>query len=113
MGNNSVLFMLNDQLGDISLHPREFATALIGAVNASGGEKGSTSLGGRFHQFAIPYCAHVDSVGLIAAGGNYAELIMSVHQIAINDHHKEEGHVRLLQQLADKLGYTVKKKRKR
>ena len=113
MGYNSILFIPNDQLSSVDRNPDGFAYALSSAINRSCVEPGTTDLEREFNQFTIPYCAHADSVGLIAAGGNYAELILQVHQGWNHDHHTEEGQVRLLQQLADKLGYTVNKKRKK
>ena len=112
MGYNSLLFIPNDNLDEAHREPERFADALLGAINMSCVEPGPQSLGGRFSDFTIPYCAHADSLGLVAVGGNYAVKVMQTHQGYKHRHCTEEGDVELLKVLAAKLGYSVRKKTK-
>lgn len=112
MGYNSILFIPNDQVDLASREPQKFTDRLIGAINMSCVNPGPQSLEGQFYDFTIPYCAHADNVGLVAVGGNFAENVLQTHQGHSHTHHTEEGQIELLKRWADKLGYTVRKKRK-
>jgi hypothetical protein len=52
-------------------------------------------------------------VGIVAAGGNFAEPLLEVYQGYSHSHHTEEGQLLLLKAWADKLGYSVRKKAKK
>ena len=110
MGYNSLLFIPNDQVDEAHRDPERFADLLLRAINMSCVEPGPQSLGGRFSDFTIPYCAHADDVGLVAVGGNFAEKIMQTNQGHSHTHHTREGQVELLKHLAKRLGFTVKRK---
>lgn len=111
MGFNSILYIPNDQLDEINRDPEHFARELTGAINLSCVEPKPTHLHGRFHDFTIPYCSHADAVGLVAVGGNHATKILHTGGREL-EHHTDGGQIELLRLLADRLGYTVRKKKR-
>ena len=113
MGMNSLLFVPNDNLCLVDKYPEEFAKALSGAINLSCVQPKPTALVGAFGDFSIPYCSHTDNVGIVAVGGNFAEPLLETYKGYSHIHHTKEGQVELLKALAERLGYSVRKKAKK
>jgi hypothetical protein len=98
--------MCNDCLGEAQADPKGFVEKLVGLI--SGAERGEFGFGCCANGFNIIHNAHADATGLIAVGGNHATKLLIERNIP---HHTEEGQVELLKALADKLGYSVRKRK--
>lgn len=114
MGFNSVLFVCNDALGTVDREPEKFAKLVSGKMGQAGmGEEASFGFGNHANGFAIPHIGHADEMAVIAVGGNYATRILRYHAGHRHMHHEDEGQVEILKRLADKLGYSIRKKPKK
>jgi hypothetical protein len=105
MGFNSTVLVLNDRLGEIERNPEEFVKEMLYAIQRSGVDKQEG-----FHpgQTTVMSCAHADTVTILAVGGNCATVMGRVHNGG--HHHTEEDQVKLLRELADKYGFSLRKK---
>ena len=107
MGYNSTLFLCNDALSAITDDPEGFCEKL--RRHCGSGTTGTFGHGHHANGFAVVHVEHADTTALIAAGGNFATKVVSVHNKRLN-HATEDGQVELLKALASKLGYRVVKK---
>lgn len=108
MGFNSVLFVCNDALNTVDNEPEEFAKLI--SRKMGGIDEGEFGFGNHCNGFRIPHIGHADEMAVIAVGGNYATRILRYHAGYSHMHHEEEGQIEILKRLADKLGYSVRKK---
>lgn len=106
MGFNSTVLVLNDRLGEIERNPERFVKEMLAGINRSGypDEQVDVYTG----QTTVMSCAHADTVTILAVGGNCATKLGQFHNGG--HHHTEEEQVELLRQLADKYGFTLRKK---
>lgn len=111
MGYNSVVLVLNDCLGDIE-KDKDFGNKISGAVSALHNNNQIDIHSGCCVNAATAIsCQHADITQIIAVGGNCASVLGNVY--GSRNHHKEEGQIAILKQLADKFGYRLAKKPKK
>ncbi len=104
MGFNTTVLILNDALHDIENDP-EFGKNIAQAIKEMRGTEQKSVMSGHHSSAAtVIECHHASVTELIAVGGNCAEVIVGTHGYA---HQQEEVQLRLLNALADKLGYEV------
>ena len=108
MGYNTVLFFCNDSMNEIKKHPEEFFNEILKGTSHCGTEPYEFGLGCS-NGFAVVSCQHADLTTVIAAGGNYASILGTTWG---SSHHEADSQVRILKELADKLGYRMTKKPK-
>lgn len=106
MGFNSTVLILNDQLGEIEREPARFVKEMLNGIGRSGypDEQVDFNPG----QSTVMSCVHADMVTILAVGGNCATKLGQFYNGGY--HHTEEDQVKLLRQLADKYGFTLRKK---
>ena len=109
MGFNSVLFVCNDALNTIDDEPEEFAKLI--SRKMGGLDTGEFGFGNHVNGFSIPHIGHADEHVLLLVGGNTATKLVSHSRWRLG--HTEESQLALLKLLADKLGYSVRKKPKK
>jgi hypothetical protein len=105
MGFNSTVLVLNDRLGEIEREPEKFVKEMLYAIQRSGMDKQEDFYPG---QSTVMSCAHADTVTILAVGGNCATVMGRVHNGG--HHYTEEEQVDLLRMLADKYGFSLRKK---
>jgi hypothetical protein len=111
MGYNTSVLILNDALGTIADDPL-FGKRLVDAIHAV--QHGETvevpavSTDGRCSCSAATVIEthHADGTSVVAFGGNYGQVITNVY------YSEGELPLRVLKQLADELGYDIKKRKK-
>ena len=112
MGWNTTVLVMNDALGNIEAD-KDFGAKLAQAIYAlSTSDKGidvSAVKGGSIHVNAATVIEqhHAGMTALVAVGGNHATPLL----LSGAPHHTEAGEVRLLNELAAKHGYTLRRKR--
>ena len=113
MGLNTGVLILNDAVNGIENDPIQFATDFMAAFRAFSDHRnpqhfriGSCTNGG-----TIFHMAHADVTSVYAIGGNCTSKLASGYNEG--KHHRDEDKVALLKRIANELGYTVSKKRKR
>ncbi|KKN88763.1 hypothetical protein LCGC14_0243700 [marine sediment metagenome] len=104
MGFNSTVLVLNDRLGEIEREPEKFVEAMLSGIYGFGYEQVNFYPG----QSTVMSCTHADTVTILAVGGNCATKLGQFHNGG--HHHTEEAQVQLLRELADKYGFTLRKK---
>jgi hypothetical protein len=103
MGFNSAVLILNDMLHEIEADPN------IGKIIAAGIRSAGTGIGRDYHPHQIGFVPtqHADTTQIIAVGGNTIRCIGYAHW--------ERGYPdeeTILRHLADRMGYTLRKKAK-
>jgi hypothetical protein len=104
MGFNTSVIIFNDSLHVIE-EDKEFGKTIVEAIrNLHNGKQ--SPINSHFHSagYAIE-THHADQTTLVAFGGNEASVLLNTYA-----DHSEEGQIRLLKELASKLGYNVSKK---
>lgn len=101
MGLNTVILILNDRLDEIVDRPEEFTEKLIQAVRNSDQSK--------IMQVAQVICqSHADYTNVLAVGGNCATVLGCEHNGG--RHNTTEDRERLLEQVADQMGFRLVRK---
>lgn len=109
MGYNSTVIVMNDALGAIKEDPEFGKNLALAIYKVQRGDLVDVPASGEYHH--CPNAAtviethHADGYSVIAAGGNTA-INLGIH-FPYGGDNKE---VNLLKNLADSLGYTVRKK---
>jgi hypothetical protein len=112
MGFNTTVVVMNDALGDIENDP-EFGKRLASAIHSVGSQKVDVSAhhsNGRSisgNAATVIETHHCGDTALVAVGGNHGTVIAWAGDVP---HHKTEGQLKLLQALAEKLGYHLVEK---
>ena len=106
MGFNSTVLILNDRLSEIRREPERFVEEMLNGIARSGYPVEEVG----FHpgQSTVMSCAHADTVTILAVGGNCSTILGRFHNGGA--HHTEEAQVKLLRELADKYGFSLRKK---
>lgn len=106
MGFNSTVLVLNDRLGEIEREPEKFVREMLSGIQRSGYPDEQVD----FYpgQSTVMSCAHADQVTILAVGGNCATVMGRFHNGG--HHHSDDDQVTLLRQLADKYGFSLRKK---
>jgi hypothetical protein len=109
MGWNTSMIILNDAVDAIG-KDKEFGQKVHDAVLRCGSRNKQINIpsGPNINAATIIESHHADSSVLLAVGGNCASVLTSVFDFR---HNTEETQVKLLRELADKLGYTISRKR--
>lgn len=107
MGWNTAVVILNDAIGEIESHPEEFVRNLLQAIgkNTISHKSEDIPVGNHANAAAVFHQAHADSTGVYAIGGNHASNLMEVYNGG--KHHYDEDKIKLLQQLAEKMGFNL------
>jgi len=109
MGLNSTVLILNDSFNEIEQDPKKFVEEMLNNINqANFPREGYEQTGFDPGQSKVMSCAHADMVTILAVGGNHATQLGQFYNNGI--HHTEEAQVQLLRGLADKYGYSLRKK---
>ena len=114
MGYNTTVIVLNDALHEIENDPlfgRKLgeAVARLSLGRAVVGDHGvDISAGGHVNAATAIESHHADSNAIVAVGGNCATVLGHTY----GDHHKEEDKEKILRQLADELGFSLRRKPK-
>jgi len=115
MGYNTTVLVLNDALHEIERDP-QFGKKLAAAI--SGLSLGIDTKTGRPYRSqdvsAGMYCNaataieqhHASGIAVVAVGGNCGSVIGHTG----GTHHQEEDKLKILKQLAEQLGYSLRKK---
>lgn len=111
MGYNSTVIVMNDALHAIREDPefgRKLAQAIL-TLNRHEGRGVDISAGMHCNAAIAIETHHADSNTIIAVGGNCATVLGATY----GTHHEKEDQLEILKQLADKLGYSLRKKKER
>jgi hypothetical protein len=101
MGLNTVILILNDRLDDIIERPEEFSENVIQAIrDSSKNQIGSVA--------QVICQSHADYTNVIAVGGNCATVLGCEHNGG--RHNTTEDRERLLEQVADQMGFRLVRK---
>jgi len=114
MGWNTTVIVLNDALGNIAEDP-DFGKKLADAVQQAPMNRGKRigvsahSKRGGIHIDAASVIEshHADGTAVVAVGGNCATVLGEVYT---RSHHKPEDKIELLRALAEREGYSLRKK---
>lgn len=111
MGYNSVIFICNDAISAIERDPEGWWRRTWDALNSPACMSGKTEeygFGNHANGFRAVHNQHADFGVLIAAGGNFAQV---VGRRAYAWRHNDPGVLKdLLEDAANKIGYTLVKK---
>lgn len=114
MGYNSTIVVLNDALHMIEQDPdfgKKIGDAIRGlSLGRQQNIYASTPQGGSSSAATAVETHHADGTAVVAVGGNCATVLGET--FSTFHHGDEETQIRILQQLAEKHGYTLSKKRK-
>lgn len=102
MGFNTCVVILNDQIDAIKRHPEQFVDELIGAIGLHGYKEPYIR-----GQTQVVSVAHADNYQVVLVGRNTGTVLGSVHGGA---DYSAPDELSVLRQLADKLGYALRKK---
>ena len=107
MGHNTSMLILNDALNSIK-NDKEFGRKVHEAVCelSSGRGQIDISSGGHCNAATVVETHHADATSVVAFQGNLAT-VLAEHIYAYGDEPEE---IRILKQLADKYGYSLRKK---
>jgi hypothetical protein len=109
MGYNTTVIVLNDALTDIANDP-EFGHKLARAISRLSIEPNvGVSAGYHAHAATAIETHHADGNAVVVVGGNSASVL---GYTLGGTHYREEDKIRILRQLADDLGYSLRKKQK-
>ena len=101
MGFNSTVLILNDRLSEIEKDPK-FGQKLSDAVRSFDYE--DTYITG---QTQVLSCQHASDTVIIGVGGNCGTRLDTLYH---TNHHTEADKLKIVQQMADNLGYVLTKK---
>jgi hypothetical protein len=102
VGYNTGILVLNDGWGEIERNPEQFVDRILKHMQTGG----TFGVGHHGNPVQVLPSRHASVVQLIAMGGNYAT-VLDDRPFGTLAHHTEEGQVRLLRYLADRLGYQI------
>jgi hypothetical protein len=106
MGFNSTVLILNDRLHEIAEDP-EFGKRISDGITSLNYDPQKEYITG---QTSVIETHHADNTAVIAVGGNHATVLGYTYGTL--SHHKEEDQIEILKQLAEKYGYSLRKKPK-
>ena len=104
MGFNTVVLVLNDDLGSIKKNAQEFCAKLC--LMAGGGGSNGPHPRDFFHQHGIVTTHHADGTAVILAGGNTATVVGYYRGYRHNETHSQ---VRILEEMLDKYGLGTRR----
>lgn len=108
MGYNSTIIVMNDALYEIANDPK-FGTRLTRAIQSlsvvKNGQGVNISAGMHCNAATAIESHHADGNAIIAVGGNCATVL----GMTFGTHHEEEDRLIILKQLAQSLGYSLRK----
>ena len=113
MGYNSAITICNDAMPEIDKDPAGWWKRTKRALHSSPCMKGEPveyGFGGHANGFFAAVNKHADVHTVLAVGGNYVSVLWQGH-LGNTGHHTEEQQVKLLEYLADKLGYRIVRKK--
>jgi len=104
MGYNSVIFMCNDAMDQVTKDPVGWWQRTREKLMTFGRKDHDDTYGWGYHAngFQAVSNRHADEVVLIAAGGNFATVIGSVYNSGMN-HNKKEQQIQLLEEILERL----------
>tara|TARA_R110002126_G_C10490983_1_gene504918 strand:+ start:151081 stop:151428 length:348 start_codon:yes stop_codon:yes gene_type:complete len=112
MGYNSTIIVMNDALHEIK-EDKDFGAKLSAAVQKLSlgrgiiGDHGvDISSGGHCNAATAIESHHADGIAVVAVGGNCATVL----GMSWGNHLGKENKLRVLKQLADEMGYGLRKK---
>jgi len=112
MGNNAVVVVLTDGLGEITRNSEEFCKKLEEQISAaycgpSAQKYWDVPAGCHCNPASVLSCAHADVTQLVAVGGNTGIVLMRAMHLPSG--HTPEGRLALLKEWARQEGYTLRK----
>jgi hypothetical protein len=109
MGYNTTVIVMDDALAAIANDPEFGKNLAIACMDKFSQQTGMVPViaGKHLNAASVVDTHHADQTAIIAVGGNCAT-VMAYHYDW--RHHDPEVQERILKTLADKLGYTVRKK---
>lgn len=111
MGMNTPVLIVNDAWQHI-MDDYRFGRKLYDASMVATRDKpADVATGGHANAAKVLSYAHADNTRLIAIGGNCTSELLSLWNGGV--HHTEEAKIILLRELADSLGYSIARKRKK
>ena len=113
MGFNTAVLILNDAIDGVEKDPASFAKNMMHAWHLfqRTGNPTDFAIGNHVNGGTIFHNAHADVTGVYAIGGNHTSKLHTAWNGG--KHHSDEEKVKLLKELANELGYTITKKRKK
>jgi len=110
MGYNTTVIVLNDALHAIKDDP-EFGKKLAAAVSHVGcyGQQKDVSALGHVNAATVVETHHADGNAIVAVGGNCATRI----GFSFGTHHNHDDTLKIVKELANQLGYSLRKKAQR
>lgn len=115
MGYNTTVIVLNDALHEIERDP-QFGKKLSDAIlkhacsRAADVRRGvDVSAGNHINAATVIESHHADGNAIVAIGGNCGSIVGHT----FGTHHKPEDREKILRELANQLGYTLRKKKQR
>jgi hypothetical protein len=109
MGFNSTVMILNDRMSEIEADPEAFVREMLDGINRIGYPYDHVD----FYpgQSTVMSCVHADMTTVLAVGGNHSTKLGQFYNGG--NHHTVEHQVLLLRKLADKYGFSLRKKPKK
>lgn len=116
MGYMKVLMLLNDAEGSVDANPAGWWQECKNAFNKlwskkrnPSGEKDPETFGfdGYSNYWQAVWQEHADVTAMIMVGRNYATVVGSS---LYGEHHTEEGQIRIMKDILERKGYTIRKK---
>lgn len=107
MGFNSTVIVLNDALNDIESDPEFGRKLALAILTVSRGDAVDVSAGCHGNAATVIETHHADTNAIVAVGGNCGTVLGH----AYGTHHEDKDNLAILKQLADRLGYSLRKKR--
>lgn len=111
MGWNTGVIILNDAIGNIEDHPKEFVDGLrraMGDFLSHGGKPVDIAVGGHVNAASVFHQSHADNTGVFAIGGNHATRLLETYNGG--RHHTDADKLELLKRLAEEMGYNISRK---
>lgn len=113
MGFNSLLLINNDAMGAVDEDPVTWWGLVKRALSTAMREPATFGFKGFANYFTAIWCQHADTMGLIAVGGNRADILVRVPRMVLQYGTLEELHLAVLKAAADKMGYQLRRKPKK
>lgn len=113
MGFNTGVLILNDAMHNMEQDPKGFVDNFMEAFHKfqRTHEPTDFALGNHVNGATVFHMAHADVTGVHAIGGNHTTKLYTAYNGG--RHHTDADKHALLKALADEMGYTIAKKRKR
>lgn len=117
MGWNTGVIILNDAMGHITKNPNEFVENLNQAMllydrkECRVGIMRDIPVGNYCNAASVFHQSHADSVAVYSIGGNCASRMIQTYNGG--RHTREDEKLELLKQMADEMGYQLRKKPKK